>query len=601
MNINIKKINNQDIKNNNTNKFNYKLFISIIAFIFLTISLVRFPYIGEFTDAITFSFFFGWSKYIIYIYLLTLIILYWSKKIKKPLYSKRAFLILFISSFLLSCLLSSIQKFMIQDNTNNYGQFFLIYLNQWKDFIFTSDNQISYVSFIDNKIYIDGGFFGSSINTISNIIIMIISIIGIFILYLLIFAKQRNIIFSFLRKKIKNNKDIMNFENEIKIDTKINDHDNKTIIDNAYLDSILNDQKNKYLSLKENSDILNFDSHLISDNVLKFFKNNQIDFAKFNKEDNDKLLSLIFLIDSDNYQKFRELLPTFKFSISNMTYNTRYENNELHIEFNKLKEINNILLQRVLISKVVNPFDISFFTSSNIPTYLNLRKNSLIGVFDCKDKNIINLINNIIASISWNYKTSQVKIYYLSIKNINLNIFKSPNFCDTEIFTTKDIISFLTKINKDMITMLNLFKKNNVNDIYSYNSISKTQKENIVILINDFNQILDINPNILSLINDINKFSHLCGITIITFDKSINALSYNNLSYKISLLFKSSLEVSKKIMNNIDATNLNIMNNAFLHNSANNKSLEVFIPNIQENEIEIIVNQLKECYKNKKI
>lgn len=601
MNINIKKINNQDIKNNNTNKFNYKLFISIIAFIFLTISLVRFPYIGEFTDAITFSFFFGWSKYIIYIYLLTLIILYWSKKIKKPLYSKRAFLILFISSFLLSCLLSSIQKFMIQDNTNNYGQFFLIYLNQWKDFIFTSDNQISYVSFIDNKIYIDGGFFGSSINTISNIIIMIISIIGIFILYLLIFAKQRNIIFSFLRKKIKNNKSIMNFENEIKIDTKINDHDNKTIIDNAYLDSILNDQKNKYLSLKENSDILNFDSHLISDNVLKFFKNNQIDFAKFNKEDNDKLLSLIFLIDSDNYQKFRELLPTFKFSISNMTYNTRYENNELHIEFNKLKEINNILLQRVLISKVVNPFDISFFTSSNIPTYLNLRKNSLIGVFDCKDKNIINLINNIIASISWNYKTSQVKIYYLSIKNINLNIFKSPNFCDTEIFTTKDIISFLTKINKDMITMLNLFKKNNVNDIYSYNSISKTQKENIVILINDFNQILDINPNILSLINDINKFSHLCGITIITFDKSINALSYNNLSYKISLLFKSSLEVSKKIMNNIDATNLNIMNNAFLHNSANNKSLEVFIPNIQENEIEIIVNQLKECYKNKKI
>lgn len=601
MNINIKKINNQDIKNNNTNKFNYKLFISIIAFIFLIISLVRFPYIGEFTDAITFSFFFGWSKYIIYIYLLTLIILYWSKKIKKPLYSKRAFLILFISSFLLSCLLSSIQKFMIQDNTNNYGQFFLIYLNQWKDFIFTSDNQISYVSFIDNKIYIDGGFFGSSINTISNIIIMIISIIGIFILYLLIFAKQRNIIFSFLRKKIKNNKDIMNFENEIKIDTKINDHDNKTIIDNAYLDSILNDQKNKYLSLKENSDILNFDSHLISDNVLKFFKNNQIDFAKFNKEDNDKLLSLIFLIDSDNYQKFRELLPTFKFSISNMTYNTRYENNELHIEFNKLKEINNILLQRVLISKVVNPFDISFFTSSNIPTYLNLRKNSLIGVFDCKDKNIINLINNIIASISWNYKTSQVKIYYLSIKNINLNIFKSPNFCDTEIFTTKDIISFLTKINKDMITMLNLFKKNNVNDIYSYNSISKTQKENIVILINDFNQILDINPNILSLINDINKFSHLCGITIITFDKSINALSYNNLSYKISLLFKSTLEVSKKIMNNIDATNLNIMNNAFLHNSANNKSLEVFIPNIQENEIEIIVNQLKECYKNKKI
>lgn len=601
MNINIKKINNQDIKNNNTNKFNYKLFISIIAFIFLTISLVRFPYIGEFTDAITFSFLFGWSKYIIYIYLLTLIILYWSKKIKKPLYSKRAFLILFISSFLLSCLLSSIQKFMIQDNTNNYGQFFLIYLNQWKDFIFTSDNQISYVSFIDNKIYIDGGFFGSSINTISNIIIMIISIIGIFILYLLIFAKQRNIIFSFLRKKIKNNKSIMNFENEIKIDTKINDHDNKTIIDNAYLDSILNDQKNKYLSLKENSDILNFDSHLISDNVLKFFKNNQIDFAKFNKEDNDKLLSLIFLIDSDNYQKFRELLPTFKFSISNMTYNTRYENNELHIEFNKLKEINNILLQRVLISKVVNPFDISFFTSSNIPTYLNLRKNSLIGVFDCKDKNIINLINNIIASISWNYKTSQVKIYYLSIKNINLNIFKSPNFCDTEIFTTKDIISFLTKINKDMITMLNLFKKNNVNDIYSYNSISKTQKENIVILINDFNQILDINPNILSLINDINKFSHLCGITIITFDKSINALSYNNLSYKISLLFKSSLEVSKKIMNNIDATNLNIMNNAFLHNSANNKSLEVFIPNIQENEIEIIVNQLKECYKNKKI
>lgn len=182
-----------------------------------------------------------------------------------------------------------------------------------------------------------------------------------------------------------------------------------------------------------------------------------------------------------------------------------------------------------------------------------------------------------------------------------MNIFKSPNFCDTEIFTTKDIISFLTKINKDMITMLNLFKKNNVNDIYSYNSISKTQKENIVILINDFNQILDINPNILSLINDINKFSHLCGITIITFDKSINALSYNNLSYKISLLFKSSLEVSKKIMNNIDATNLNIMNNAFLHNSANNKSLEVFIPNIQENEIEIIVNQLKECYKNKKI
>ncbi len=120
---------------------------------------------------------------------------------------------------------------------------------------------------------------------------------------------------------------------------------------------------------------------------------------------------------------------------------------------------------------------------------------------------------------------------------------------------------------------------------------------NKVILINEIHQFCNIDADFKSYLNELIKQAPACGITIITFDRSIEAISYNNFEYPISLLFKSTIEVSKKIINDANGINLNPVNHAILFNANSQKQFEIQVPSINENDGEIILDALKKCEK----
>lgn len=579
-----------------------KLFISVVLFIFLTISFLRIPYIGEFFDSVFLSFIFGWSKYIIYIYLFTLIILFWLKKLKKPLYSKRAILLLFITTFLFCSLLAAIFSYVENPDRDSTNSIIPNYAEYWREAVFPLHGP-SHEGFnpfyFKGLVVIDGGFIGACISFLSNVIIIILSIIGIIAVYLSLANKHREKIFTFFKRKVlKKNvaEEVIVKNEEQQTDEKVN-----YIVDNKYLDSILQDSKKEYLNLDGNIKNKGLNIEILREKILEFFTKNNLSFMKSSINETDEYYEINFLIDDETYNNFNLIKGDFKTFIGQFEFTTEYDNNNLTFKFIRSHKFENELLKRNLLIKYENPFDIAFLNLNNYPLVLNLRKNNFIGVFDSKDNNIDNLINNIIYSLSWTYKVNQLKVYYLSTRSIKLNSFSSPNFNSVEINTTKDAISFLKKLNKEIKELLKEFKKKNVYDIYSYNSLIGKTIENRVIIINDFNQMININPDIYNHINEINANSLRCGITIITFDKSIDAISYNSLKYNISLIFKSTVDVSRKILGNSSAANLDELDEAILFNASSGKTLEVKVPHIIPSEDKKISSELIKCYKNKEI
>ncbi len=584
------------------NKFMKQFFI-ISFFIFLLISFSRVPYIGEFFDSIFFSFLFGWSKYIIYIYLFILIIYYWFKKIKKPMYSKRAFLLLFVTSFLFSCLFSSVFDYI---NKNDSSHIFTNYLNYWKKVVFPLN--LGFNPFIyQNRIFVDGGILGTCICYLSSFIIIIISVLGIVGIYLLLATKHREKIFTFFKKRTKNKNNSFSLENDENknenevLELQNNNNDKNVIIDDSYLKSITNDWKKQHLTLEQTASNLNLDVEKIKTIILEFFANNNINFIKSVANENNDEFIVEFLMDDESYANFKQSSMLLKSRLSSYEFDSSYINHTLSIKFPKTIKFDNELLKKVLLIQYQNPFDVSFLTLNNSPLIINIKKNSFMGVFDPKDNNINNLIDIIIYSLSWTYKVEQLKIFYLSTKNIELKSFASPNFNKVDTLTSKDSLIFLKKISKEIQYLLKEFKKYNVGDIYSYNSLVSEKIQNKVILINDFNQLISINPEIKSYINEILENASRCGITIITFDKSNDAISYNNFNYQTTLLFKAPIDVSKRILNDSIASNLHDKNNAILFNAINKKSFEVQVPMISDNEEKIIISSLIDCYSSKKM
>ncbi len=589
-----------DVKTDKKEKF--RLIFSIGFFVFLLLSLFRVPVIGEFFDAIFFSFLFGWAKYAIYIYGLTIIILYWAKKLKKPMYSKRTILLLIVTSFLLSCFFSSIYD--ISQNVGNNTKVFTDYFNYWWATIFPS-NLNNFNPFVDasNKLYIDGGIIGVSINYLSNLIVLILSIVGLFVTYLIVATKHREKLFSFFRKKMGNNtkidKIIAEVNNTQDNTETSNEEANQTgfIVDDSYLNKILEDPKKTHLTLDGTSSNKQFDIERLKINILQFFSENNLTFIKSSVEDNAKSFTIDFLIDDDTYAAFRNLKESFKVATMNLDYNITYDSHTLSIIFNKQVMLSNALMMKNLHIALKNAFDVAFIDMNNVPLVINLRKNPLIGVFDGRDNNITNLINNIIYNFSWSYKTQQLKIYYLSTKATSLESFNAPNFVNTDLTTVKDSIKFLKALVKENNDLIKDFKKKSVQDIYSYNALVKEPVPNKVILINEIHQLCTIDADFKNYLNELIKQAPICGITIITFDRSIDAISYNNFEYPISLLFKSTIEVSKKITNDSNAINLTPVNHAILYNNNSQKSYEIQVPNVLENDGAIILEALKKCEK----
>lgn len=569
------------VKKNINKTILFKIGSGFLIFILL-LSIFRVPYIGVFFDSIFFSFWFGFSKYVIYLYSIIILFLFIINKKKKVLYSKRTIICILLTSLFISLLLSSIQSFNSSETLNPFIQ---SYIKYWTDYIFNFNNYWVF----GNINYIDGGIFAVLLNSISNFFIMLVAICSLFAVYLWMFSKHRNILFSKIKKTIYKKK---NNANDILIDKE----ENQTVIrktenENIYLNTLLDPKINleeKFDKIKTKND---FDEEEITKKMIAFFNDNNIDYDNFKKNINDDIVTFSFLIDDNNYVLFKSVFDTFKLNINLPISSISFQNNELLIAISYNNQIKNNILKKLLLAKLSKPLSFCFCLSKNYqPIILDLRKNNFINIFDQNNKNIVNLINNIICSLTWNYNPKNMEIVYLSPKNIELSILQTQLCTKVKNFDSPtNIFSYLKDLENEMVSIKKTLEKNNLNNIYEYNSISTNFIKNKILLINNINQLIEMDANIIDTIQSIYKMSKECGVTIITFDNSINGISNSSFKCDFKCIFKSDDTLSNNILLDNSAVKLEDTNNGILLSTIKKEKYFFYIPWINDIELEVLI------------
>lgn len=140
-----------------------QLVLSIIGFIFLFLCLIRVPYFGVFFDNVFFSFFAGWTKYLIYFFLFAWIIISYFKKPYLTFFRFRYILLYFTISFLIGLILSGIGAYVLKWPSASFGEIFwnkdTAYITNWYEQLWVRDlhlyqsEHLSYASIIvPNKV-----------------------------------------------------------------------------------------------------------------------------------------------------------------------------------------------------------------------------------------------------------------------------------------------------------------------------------------------------------------------------------------------------------------------------------------------------------------
>lgn len=120
------------------------IIFSMIAFLFLTACLIRVPYFGVFFDTIFFSFLSGWTKFLIYLWLFSLIILRFFNKTFLIVFNKNKCIGYFLLILSVSLIFSGIGAYVDKWQELNYQQIFWglndkSYINHWYQLMWTTD------------------------------------------------------------------------------------------------------------------------------------------------------------------------------------------------------------------------------------------------------------------------------------------------------------------------------------------------------------------------------------------------------------------------------------------------------------------------------
>ena len=420
------------------------------------------------------------------------------------------------------------------------------------------------------------------------------------------------------------NNDIINNNNQY----------NKTKISKENIRKMLNQDNNNIINIKGLSDFTNNNS-LLSDNFLikssqlsSNFVNNNIHINKnndinslFNNEINNN--SLLNISNNNNYNNINNQNININININNNSDN-KNNNNYLNNNYIDINNINNYNKNISNISSNVIP--INYINSKNeiiknsLNNEININNNDIINHkkislipnnFMCSNsknnipkneeysnrKNINSDINNYknLQSNNSNNQSSSTKAK-LTKSNVQMNNFISQNKNnESNKKDNKPINNSKEKTNNDKknIKNKNIILENNVYDInindFSpiYDEKNKNKDDNIQEKINKQNQLLHINKNNVSLVdnktnkkNDINSnINSNCNKIKINKEDIKNKQNYHKYSQSQSL-GKKAKDLNKKLINNINNMNmLRIKNNLLLENRN-------FFQNVSKSKIE---------------
>ena len=202
-------------------KFNKELFwkitknvLIVLGIITIILSIIRVPYFGTFIDSVIFSFMFGWTKFIIYGFLLIALVLLWFPKTYRKLFNKRKWLLYSLSVMMCSIIMSSVGAYVMRmSELTSFKQYFIYsnplvrgevsshmsYITNWYDTMWKQDivNYAGdYGQMINPGQYTYGGLFGiffvAAFVYAAPAILIVLSIIGIVVCVSIVVTKRRN-------------------------------------------------------------------------------------------------------------------------------------------------------------------------------------------------------------------------------------------------------------------------------------------------------------------------------------------------------------------------------------------------------------------------
>lgn len=439
-----------------------------ITYLIILFSFIRVPYVGAFFDSIFFSFFFGWGKYLIYIFAFVVAVLYWFPDIFKIIWNKKCLLIYYPIILLSFCLiLSGIGVYVEKlNNSISFSQYFVgsnaSYITAWHnlDWGNVSNNNVFYAN-----PYAYGGlitmFIVACFVYISSALLIVIGFAILAIVIYLIIAKRnpkvKNAV-NQINKKFKKPHEVE--ISEYKAETKkMTDKEENIEIQNTrkFAESFGNTTNIQVEEQKKTPQTVGTynlaSTHLFSEdkeniNTFELEKddlnfNNNITDIEF---DNESLLDVKNnkFEDSAKYDVVKNYINSREIDVENLPHIDQIANNAcdylpiLSSELNELIEtLSNYFSVNQLTFKLVNK-EIMYqsvsatfvFEDSNISEWINDRGSDIFNKF--KNRIIINKISsNIISFIDVINKDEMNIQPIVSFKDIISTIGYNNPYCFT--------------------------------------------------------------------------------------------------------------------------------------------------------------------------
>lgn len=543
----------------------FKRSFYVLSIILILISALRVPYVGQFFDSTIFSFMFGYSKYILYTYIIIILVLKLFNFKRKAIYQKRFMLMILIGATLFSILLGGIEII----SHNNFPNLVGFYINNvWYETLWNFNN---YFVFGVNG-FIDGGLIGTFFASISGVFIILFSLILLTVTYFCFFKSHWQII----KIKIVN---IFQKSKKIKLKTNVNKKNAN------YIDTLLNREKISKLNLNElNDNKINIENEigLLSD----FLNDNKIIFTKIESTKNENNYCLNIKANSEQLSKIYTLKDSFKLIGLNNQYCLITTDEVVRIEYPINKPIVNYVLKNFLDTEVSIPLEFALgLYENNKPVFFNLMKDNLFGIFDPKNINTNNFINILISSISSHYDKQNISIFYLNPIGEKRHLLVTDLLHTEQILSLSNIRNYVSRLKTTIDNLNNKMKKLDVNNIYKLNNKSSEIYKNKIIIIDHINIIKSEDQELYNNICALQQNATSSGITFLLFDHSDDGISFDDFKYEVIFGFVMNVKLSKKLFDSSSAYGIQKHNEAILSRPNGQLKSKVIIPNISESEI----------------
>lgn len=210
-----------------------------------------------------------------------------------------------------------------------------------------------------------------------------------------------------------------------------------------------------------------------------------------------------------------------------------------------------------------------------------------------------NLLSSFIINILYNMSPSELGMVLIDTRKTNFYKFeKIPHLITPIINNAPRAIEVLKNLIDEMYKRYELFKENNVDNIDSYNKIATEKIKRIVLIIEDFYDLMLYTDGIIEkYIQILTQMSRKIGINIIisTQRPSTNVLTGTikaNMPARISFLLPSNID-SKTVLDTSGAERLLRNGEILFTKIEKRKTMKLQTPYITENEINKVVKYIE--------